>query len=169
MRHLLPFLALAVCTACGTGVYNHQIEVTINDPSRRLGPAPVEVSIFNKTSGSSEEWARKTMGTAGPGAPYTGTVGATDTKMIFDRTPPAMLDAGLALPALERDGFFVLDIKPVEGVEQTTAMNYRSYGVPTRDEDTILPLPAHFRSQGSSKGWTIHLTVDVPPAGDKKP
>lgn len=143
MRHLLPLLVFSIAAAagCGTGVYNHRIEVTLNDPSNRLGPAPVEVSVFNKTQGSSEDWARRTMGTTAPGAPYVGEVGATDTKMVYDRTPPTDVAAGLALPSLETGGYFVFNVRPAEGIEQTTMLTYASYGVPTREEDQIRPLP----------------------------
>ena len=48
-------------------------------------------------------------------------------------------------------------------------MSYASFHVKTREEDSIPPLPAHYRSEASSKGWTIHLTVDVPPVDPKKP
>lgn len=157
-----------VSAACGTGVYDHKIEVTINDPSKRLGPPPIEVSIFDK-NGNSADWARKTIGTTEPGKPYSGKTWGTDTKMFYDRTPSMFVDAGFFLPALEKNGYFVLQIRPVSGTEQTTAMNYASYGVPTKEEDRIAPLPAHFRSEAARKGWTIHLIVDVPPGDPKKP
>jgi hypothetical protein len=168
MRSLLPFLLFSIAAAqCGTAVYDHKIEVSINDPSRRLGSAPIEVSIFDIHRGYSEEWARRTLGTTAPGAPYAGEVGGTATKMIYDRTPPTDLAAGLALPAFENRGYFVLRIGPVDGTEQSTMLDYTSYGVATADERAIPPLPARVRSTTARKGWTIRLTVDVPPAEPK--
>jgi len=174
MRKLLVTLLLSIIVAgCGTAVYHHKIEVSLNDPTKRLGDGPVEVSIFDSLMGYSDEWARRTMGTASAGSPYSGTWSDTDTKMVYDRTPPASLQAGLAVPALQKDGFFVLQIKPVAGPEQTTAMPYKSYGVSTPEEDQIKPLTARFTGTPSSTGWTIHLIVDVPPAAtaadSKKP
>jgi len=170
MRPLLPLLVFTIAAAagCGTGTYDHKIELTIKDPSRRLGPEPIEVSIFN-TTGSSEEWARRTIGTTGTGKPYNGVTWSTDTKMAYDRTPPANLDAGLFLPGLRQEGYYLLKIRPIAGTDQTTALTWASFHVRTNEDDTVPPLPAHFRSEAARKGWTIHLTVDVPPGEAKKP
>ena len=163
MRRLLTAAALSLALAgCGTAVYTHKIEVTINDPSNRLGlgPAPaVEVSVFDHTMGYSEEWARKTIGRAAPGAPYAGEVSDTATKTAFDSSLPADMSAGLFLPALTKDGAFILEIRPVEGPEQTATLPYRSF---FGGKAEVLPLPARFTSKGADKGWTIKLTVDVP-------
>ena len=100
------FLTLAMA-GCGTGVYHNKIEVTINDPSKRLGPEPIEVSVFHKNEGDSEEWARKTMGSTGAGKTYSAEVSATDVKSVcYDRTPPTSIGAGLFLPAFEKNGYF---------------------------------------------------------------
>jgi hypothetical protein len=170
MRKLLATLLLSTIVAgCGTGVYHHKIEVSLNDPTKRLGDGPIEVSIFDSLMGYSDEWARRTIGTTSAGSPYVGTWSDTDTKMVYDRTPPQSIQAGLALPALQKDGFFVLLLKP--GSEQEKAMPYKSYGVSTREEDQIQPLTAKFTSTPSSKGWTIRMVVDIPPApaDPKKP
>jgi hypothetical protein len=163
MRSCLPVMLLTLAIAgCGTGVYNNKIEVTINDPSKRLGPEPIEVSVFHKNYGDSEEWARKTIGTTGAGTTYSAEVSETDVKMIYDRTPPTSIGAGVFLPAFEKNGYFVLEVRPVAGAEQSTLMNYRSFLVPTAEEYKIQPLPARLTSTGSSKGWTIKMIVDVP-------
>jgi hypothetical protein len=169
MRQLLPVLLFSITAGCGTGVYNHQIEVSLNDPTKRLGDGPVEVSIFDNVMGYSDEWARRTMGTASAGSPYSGTWSDTATKMVYDRTPPEMIQAGLAVPALQKDGFFVLQMKPVAGSEQTTSLPYKSYRVATAEEDKIQPLVARLTGTPSSKGWTLRLVVDVPPAEPKRP
>ena len=169
MRNWLAVLIVSIASAaCGTGVYHHDIEVTINDPSKRLGPPPIEISFFDK-NGYSEDWARRTIGTTEPGKPYSGKTWGTDTKMFYDRTPSMFVDGGLFLPAFETRGYYELMIRPVSGTEQTTTLKYASFGVKTREEDAIPPLAAHYRSKGSSKGWTIHLTVDVPPLEPKQP
>lgn len=160
---LLLFVSSVPMAACGTAVYDHRIEVTIQDPSGRLGPPPIAVSVFNKTMGSSEEWAQRWMGNTAPGAPYVGNVDATGTKMAFDSSPPSRVDAGIALPSYEKEGFLVLDVAPVEGPEQSTVLTFVPYGVSSKSAASIIPLPARFRSESSSKGWLIHLTIDVPP------
>jgi hypothetical protein len=165
MRKLLAALLLSIIAAgCGTGVYHHRIEISLNDPTKRLGDGPVEVSIFDNVMGYSDEWARRTMGTASPGTSYSGTVSDTDTKMVYDRTPPERVQAGLAVPALEKGGFFVLHVKPAAGSEVATTLPYKSYLVSTAEEDRIQPLTARVTGTPSSKGWTLHVTVDVPPA-----
>ena len=164
MRSPVLFLLVSCVTmvACGTAVYDHRIEIAIQDPSGRLGPPPIAVSVFDKTMGSSEDWANRWMGGTGPGGLYIGEVGATGTKMFYDRTPSARVDAGIALPSYEKEGFFVLDVNPVEGVEQTTALAFVPYGVPSKSAASIVPLSARFRSEALSKGWLIHLVIDVP-------
>jgi hypothetical protein len=158
---LLTVVALSIAlSGCGTAVYDHKIEVTINDPSNRLGPPPLEVSVFDHTMGYSEEWARKTIGRASPGAPYAGAVSDTATKTAFDSSLPANMGAGLFLPALTKEGAFILELHPVEGPEQTATLPFR----PFLSADKVVPLPARFTSRASDKGWTIKLTVDVPPA-----
>ena len=165
MRRLLTAAALSITLAgCGTAVYTHQIDVTINDPSNRLGlgPAPaVEVSVFDHTMGYSEEWARRTMGVAAPGAPYPGKLSDTATKMFYDSSLPADMSAGLFLPALTKDGAFILEIHPVEGPEQALTLPYRSFVGAAAE---VQLLPARVTSKAADKGWTITLAIDVPPA-----
>src|SRR5262245_58760690 len=112
----VAFAFALAATGCGTAVFDHRFDVTVNDPCGRLGPGPVDVSIFDKVMGYSEEWARKTMGTATSARPYSGTVSATATRWITDccSLPPTVV-AGLALPAIQKDGYFVVDIQPEKG------------------------------------------------------
>lgn len=161
---LVLLAATLTLTACGTVVYDHQIEIAIQDPSGRLGPPPIAVSVFDKQMGSSEEWAGRWMGSTGPGQLYVGKVAATGTKMFYDSTPPARVETGIALPSYAKEGFFVLDVNPVEGSDQTTVLPFVAYGSPSPSGAATVPLPARFRSEFSGKGWLIHLTVDVPPA-----
>jgi hypothetical protein len=169
MRHLWTAAAMSIALAgCGTGVYRHQIEVAVNDPSKRLGAAPAEVAVFeHHQSGITEDWARRTIGKATPGAPYTGESSATDVKMVYDMSPPASVRAGVFVPGVEPDGYFILNINPVEGLEQATTLPYYSFYAPRASDDKILPLAARFTGRSARKGWTIKLTVDVPPAAAK--
>lgn len=164
---LLLLAATIALAGCGTAVYDHQIEIAIQDPSGRLGPPPIAVSVFDKEMGSSEEWAKRWMGTTGPSALYVGKVAATATRMIYDSTPPAHVETGIALPSYAKEGFFVLDINPVEGSELTTVLPFVPYGIPSPPAAATVPLPARFRSEFSGKGWKIHLIIDVPPATTK--
>ena len=170
MRLSLIAAALSIAFAgCGTAAYTHKIEVTINDPSNRLGGKPAEVSVFDHQNGMSEEWARKTIGTTAPGALYTGEAFATATRMIYDTSPPPPITAGVYLPALQKDGYFRLDITPVEGPEQATTLTYYAFQAPAPEAGKIPPVPARFTSKAGEKGWTIHLALDVPPAAGPRP
>ena len=164
---LLIITATITHVACGTVVYDHRIDVAIQDPSGRLGPSPIPVSVFDRTMGSSDEWAQRWIGSTAPGAVYAGKVSATATKMFYDSAPPARVETGIALPSYTKEGYFALDVNPVEGSEQTTLLPFVPYGVPSESARSIVPLPARFRSEFSDKGWLIHLSVDVPP--DTKP
>ena len=164
---LLLLAATSTLTGCGTAVYDHRIEIAIQDPAGRLGPPPIAVGVFDKDMGSSEEWAGKWMGGTGPGVPYVGKVSATATKMFYDSAPPARVETGIALPSYAKAGYFLLDVNPVEGAEQTTVLTFVPYGTPSPAAVSTVPLPARFSSEFSGKGWLIHLTVDVPP--DTKP
>ena len=167
MRRLaiLVLASTVALSACGTAVYNHRIEITVHDPSGRLGPPPISVSAFDRLMGSSNDWAQKWMRDTSPNSPYIGEVSATATKMFYDRSPADRVDAGIALPAYEKEGFFVLDIAPIEGSEQTTTLMFVAYGSPA--STPVVPLPAKVRSESSDKGWLIHLRIDVPPAPAK--
>jgi hypothetical protein len=162
----LLFVLSAVClvSACGTATFDHVVKVSVVDPSRRLGNPRIEVSIFDKTSGQSEEWARRTMGVAGPATPYTGTVWATDTKTIFDSSLPKRVEMGLAVPAYESTGYFIVSLQPVPGEDQRVTASFAPYGAYfAQDGSNVVPLPLRVRSEKGEKGWHIDMTIDVPP------
>ena len=48
--------------------------------------------------------------------------------MSYDRTPSALVQAGLFLPSFAKNGYFALLVRPVVGPEQTTLMTYKSFG-----------------------------------------
>jgi hypothetical protein len=166
MRHsrliVLLFLLLAAA-GCGTAVFEHRIEIAVEDPAGRLG-TPVEVSIFDPYMGRSEEWARKTMGVSSASAPHVARVTATATKMVFDASLPAAVTAALVIPAYETQGYFHLDLRPVAGVEEAAAVTFVPWGDPVPDVAGRAPLRARYRSEPAEIGWRIHLTVEIPPA-----
>jgi hypothetical protein len=148
---------------CGTAVYTHQIEVTIQDPSGRLVAGPVDVSIFDKYMGYSEEWARRTMAAATASAPYVGTVNTMPVKWFWDSTLPPNVIAGLVVPAIEKNGYFVVDINLVHGVAQSASAPFAPWGAFFPDStSTVPPLPVRYQGERGDKGWRIRLTVDVP-------
>jgi hypothetical protein len=165
MPLLLVLSSVWLASACGTATFDHVVNVSIADPSRRLGNPPIAVGIFNKTSGQSEEWARRTMGVAGPGTPYTGTVWATDTKTLFDSSLPKHVEMGLSVPAYEAAGYFIVSLQPVAGQDQRATASFAPYGDYFAQADSkVEPLPLRVRSEKGKQGWHIAMTIEVPPA-----
>lgn len=156
-------LAAMLSTACGTAVYHHQFEVTINDPAGRLGSDPIDVSVFDKVSGYSEEWARRTMGVASALTPYVATVFATAAKMAWDSSLPPRVVAGLTVPAIEKNGYFVIDVNVVRGTAEAAALPFAPWGAYFPEGNQVASLPVRYQGEPGDKGWRIKLTVDVPP------
>ena len=160
---LLVLSSVSLVSACGTATFDHTVKVSIVDPSRRLGNPPIEVGILDKTSGQSEEWARRTMGVAGPATPYTGTVWATDTKTLFDSSLPEHVEMGLAVPAYESAGYFIVSLRPVPGEDQRVTASFAPYGdYFAQAGSKVVPLPLRVRSEKGKQGWQIDMTIEVP-------
>jgi hypothetical protein len=164
LRRAAPAIVWSMLlAACGTAVFDHVVEVQVSDPSGRLGAGPIEVSVFDKQMGQSAEWARRTMGVARPGAPYVGRVSSTAAKMIYDHSPPAQLEVGLALPAYESRGYFLLSLPPSTDQEHKASAPFIPYGAYFADPGSPAPpLPLRVRTTAARKGWRLHVTVDVP-------
>lgn len=161
----IPF-AVAVCAtvavaACGTASFEHRFEVVLNDPSSRLGAGP-EVSIFDYKMGRSEEWARRTIGVATASKPYSGAVGDQAVQWGWDWHLPPDVEAGLAIPALEKNGYFVVNLA-APGAAQATTLAFVPYSSDYPEGLQVKPLAARYQADPADKGWRITLTVDIPP------
>lgn len=161
----LAFVHLAA-SSCGTGVFVHTFEVVIADPAGRLGPPPVEVGIFDYTMGRSEEWARRTSGTAAPGAPYRGEHRAVESRMVMDSSPAPRVAVGLWLPAYQRAGFFHLIVEPRAGDVQRVTLPFVPWADSYPEGTKVVPLSATVRSTAGEGAWVFHLTLEVPPAAE---
>jgi hypothetical protein len=150
-------------TACGTVVFDHTVEVRVSDPAGRLGSTAVEVSVFDNQMGQSSDWARRTMGTAGPEAPHVGHVSSTAARMIFDDSLPDRLTVSLAVPAYEPDGYFVLQLAPPPVEPQPMAAPFVPYGASFAEGGSArMPLPLRVQSERADRGWKVRITIDVP-------
>lgn len=159
---LFTLLASLVLSSCGTGVVSHQVAIEIEDPGGRLGPPPYQLSVFDPQMGRSEEWARKTMGTAAPGAAFSASYDTVETKAIGDQTPPRRIAAALWLPAYERTGYFALMLEPSAASETTVELPFVPWGDPDPDGPTVAPLTARVRGEPADGAWSLHLTIRVP-------
>ncbi|MCC7044937.1 MAG: hypothetical protein IT183_13820 [Acidobacteria bacterium] len=163
LLRLLLLACLVTSTACGTVVFVHTIEVRVSDPSGRLGSAPVEVSVFDNQMGQSAEWARRTMGTAGPDTPHVGQVSSTTARMIFDNSLPERVTISLAVPAYEPGGYFVLQLAPPVSEERVVAAPFVPYGASFAEGGSgVMPLPLRVLSEKDETGWRVRVTIEVP-------
>ena len=162
-RFLCIAFAQLLLSGCGTGVFTHRFEIALSDPGGRLGAPPVEISLFDRTMGASEEWARKTMGTIAPGAPFVGTYESVETRMIFDSSPAKRVAVALWLPAYEKAGYFSLVVEPAAGGEQHVTLPFAPWADFYPEGSKVVPIPARVRSEGRDGAWLIRVTLDIPP------
>ena len=163
LAKVLCAVSSLLLTGCGTGPFTHRFEIAIADPSGRLGAPPVEISLFDRTMGASEEWARRTAGTVAPGAPFIGTYESVETKMIFDTTPAARVAVALWLPAYEKAGSFNFVLEPIAGTEQQVTLPFAPWADVYPGGSKVVPIPARVRSEVSEGAWLFHVTLEIPP------
>ena len=164
---LSPVVILVTVTmglsGCGNVLVENRFSVTIEDPGGRLAPGPVEVSVFDSMMGSSDEWARRSMGTATATVPYTTSFQSTATKFIGDNGPSQTIAAGLALPGFKPKGYFALNLRPIDGQTTTVAAPFVGYYdyEPARD-GPVAPLVLTFTSTARESQWQIRIQVRIP-------
>jgi hypothetical protein len=162
-----PVLVAALLLGgCGTGVFTSTFAVYVDDPSDRLGPPPVQVSIFDPLMGSSAEWADRTMGSSQPGSAYAGQVDQTESRMAFDSSPPKRVPAALYLPAYSEQGYFALDLQPAAGQSQELDAPFVAFWSPEPGKVRQLPpLAVTTACTQADAGWAITLTAHIPEKG----
>lgn len=154
--------AAVLSTACGTAVFHHRIEVSVSDPSGRLGTPPVQVSVFDRQSGYSQAWAEQFLGNTSPSRPHVQEIGSTAVKMVWDRSLSEELVANIAVPAFNPDGSYLLIVKPRNGQSGTVAARFVEFDsyFPAEGADS---LTVHYRADAESEGWRLHVTLEIPP------
>jgi hypothetical protein len=163
-RLLCIAFAHLLLSGCGSGVFTHRFEISVSDPSGRLGAAPFEISLFDRTMGASEEWARNTLGTVAPGAPFTGTYQSVETKMLLDSSPPERVATALWLPAYEKAGYFSVVLEPIAGAEQQVTLPFAPWADVHPEGGRVMPIAARVRSEARDGAWVFHVTLDIPPS-----
>ena len=159
---VVVILGLAML-ACGMAVYNHTVEVVVSDPTRRLGPAPIDVSVFDRKMGTTGDWARKFMGPTSDAAPYKAPYTSMKTVTIFDPPRPAELEVSVAVPAYESRGYFSLLLKPGSARSGEQRAGLVPYGdvFPAEQAPT---LTVQYTATPEPKGWHVVLRLQVPAA-----
>jgi hypothetical protein len=149
-------------TGCGTKVFTHTVTIAVHDARTTLGSGPHEVSLFDAGMGQSEEWARRTIGTAAAGRPFTTTITSTAAVMAGDTGPRPRFDAGLYVPAIEPRGYFAIQLAPADGQTQETAAPFVPfYGFPA-DAPKPAPLVVRAAATAGDDGWRLDLVLQAP-------
>lgn len=160
---LLPSLGLA---GCGTAAYTSTFRVTVDDPAGVLGSGSVRVSIFNVAQGDTRDWAEKTLGNASPAQPYTARVSTVESRIAFDGGPPDQVRAGLYLPDYRKLGWYSLDLKPKNGIEQRVEAPFVAWDGYGPQAKGVPPLTVTIRAKSSGDSWdlatTVHLDAELP-------
>lgn len=173
LREWLFVLVLAGAgAACGTVVIEHDVQLTINDPTGRLGPPPWEVAVNAPSPlySGSVDWALDANGgQASPGAPYSAAFSHTRAVAGLGVPHEQEVEIAIVLPALRDDGWWggrlqILEDRRVRGHVRFAAWGSLfaeegSESLPTRG--TATP-----RDEGS---WRLELTIEIPAAPGAPP
>ena len=99
LRLVAACVAAAASGGCGTGVFVHRFEITVSDPSGRLGNPPFVMAVFDPRMGFSDEYARQFSGGAAPGVPFRGEYRSVEARVVFDGAPSGAWIADCGSPA----------------------------------------------------------------------
>ena len=148
---LLAVLAAVVLSSCGTGTFDAHYRVGVAD-----GVTGVPVSMFDSTMGDTQDWAERTLGIASPAQPYEATITAVETRMVTDSGPSPTLSAGLYLPTLHTEGWYVVAFTPQDGVEQDVSATFVPWDPPGTPQP---PLPLRVRATAEDSAWTVEISL----------
>ena len=157
----IAILSLLLLAACGTHVFEHVVEISIDDPTHRLGEK-VQVSVFDHSMGYSMEWALRDMRVVTPDRAFVGRWSTADAVAIGNSGPRPALDLAFAFPQLSRDGYFFIALEPVDGETKQGTAAFTSYGAYFPDQRGP-SLPVRYLAREAKNGWHIQLTAQVPP------
>ncbi|MBC8086913.1 MAG: hypothetical protein H7Z40_06580 [Phycisphaerae bacterium] len=153
--------SLFATSACGTALYKHEVQIIVDDPTGRLGSAPLEVSVFDSRMGTTKEFARKTVGVSSAAAPYTRNFSTTAGVLVGSEPRPDSLEFSVSVPAIIERGFFVLRVKPGVSLSGDATAGYllHSESEPAGDGPT---LQFHYSATPLPDGWALQIRLKVP-------
>jgi hypothetical protein len=166
-RSALSLLAVAfLASSCVTPRIEHEIRITLRDPTGRLGPPPWTVGVNRSTSAfnNSNEWVLKGSGdTAAPGAPYVGHFSTEEIQYLTWTPRSTELDIALVVPALaSRDWWRTIVLVEKDGSAHGYARRSAFGELSPKGESEVVMLRGTARPR--NKGWSLDLTIDIPPA-----
>ncbi len=160
---VLLLASLLGAAGCSAETYAHQMSVAVIDPGGRLGPGPAAVGLFRPAAGTRAEGPPDAMGTATAEAPYRLTLRVPATRVLFDPDLPGQIVVALAIPAYEPGGYFVISIAPDPLAEKSVVAPLTWYSGHAPAPSPVPPLPVSYTSTAGDDGWTIAMTVEIPP------
>lgn len=163
MRHTLLAALFLFAAACGTVVDETEVVVTVEPASS----APVEVSIFDHQMGYSRDWAHKTMAATSAAKPYTTSYSTTRTAMVTGPKRAPKLEMSLAVPRLSDDGYYLFAVELPSESETEGKASFVEYGSYFPEQGAPM-IPIRYRSESTTKGWRVFLTVPLDEAATGK-
>ena len=145
---------------CGTAVYEHHIQVAVDDPAKKLGAAAVEVSVFDHQMGYSQDWAKKALRPTSTSAPYVEPLTTTGTATIGSSPRPKEVTIAVALPSLSAEGYYLFTAELPAEKDREAKASFVRYGeyFPDPGGPTIV---VRYRSEPDKKGWRIFVVIAV--------
>jgi hypothetical protein len=151
---------LVVSASCGTAVYEHRIEVAVDDPANKLGPPPVQVSVFDHQMGYSEDWAKKSLRPTSTSAPYVQSITTTGTVAVGNSALPKEVTIAVALPVLSAEGYYLFTAELPAEHERSAKASFVRYGeyFPDPGAPTV---GVRYHSEPDKKGWRVFVVVAI--------
>ena len=166
-RSALALLTVAfLAPSCVNPRIEHEVRITLRDPTGRLGPPPWTVGVHNDTSAfnNSVEWVLEASGgTATPAAPYVGHFVTEEVQVVTWTSRATELEMALVVPALAaRDWWKTILLVEKDGSARGYARR-SAFGslFPTGDSEVVM---MRGTARPRDKGWSLDLTIDIPPA-----
>lgn len=162
VRRALGAIVISVsANACGTALYKHEVQITIDDPTGRLGTPPLEVSIFDSRMGTSTEFARKSVGVTSTEVPYKRAFNTTAAALVGSAPRPDSLDLSVMVPAMTKRGFFVLRVRPGVATSGSGTAGYLLHSEfdPEGDGPQV---QFHYTATPLPEGWALQIQLKAP-------
>jgi hypothetical protein len=159
-RASVAIVSLLATLGCGTAVFEHRIQVAVDDPAKKLGPPPVEVSIFDHQMGYSEDWAKKSMRPTSASAPYVQSLTTTGTVSVGSSPRPKDVTIAVALPRLSTEGYYLFTAELPAEQDRDAKASFVRYGeyFPDPGAPTV---GVRYRAEPDKKGWRVFIVVAV--------
>lgn len=159
-RSSAALMLLFVAAGCGTAVYEHRIQVAVEDPAKKLGPPPIEVSVFDHQMGYSEDWAKKSLRPTSASALYEQSLTTTGTAAIGSSPRPKEVTIAVALPSLSAEGYYLFTAELPAEQDRNAKASFVRFGeyFPDPGAPTIA---VRYHSEPDKKGWRVFIVVAI--------